>query len=92
MTTMRKVTLGLAVSAAALLLAVAGCQSSERRSNQPTTTAPASSQPADVMAQSDAERAENAIDRNQQAESGERRPYQPPPGRPVDQPRVGVRR
>ena len=75
-----------------LLLALGGawgCRPTDRRSGSEPTTAPGEQQPLDAIAQSDAQRAEAAIDRNQREMSGERRPFERPADRPVNQPRVG---
>ena len=74
------------------LWAATGCQSAGAKKEPQTSTTSSGQGPADTMAQSDAERAKAAIDRDQQAQSGERRPYTPPPGPVVNQPPSGGRR
>lgn len=67
---------------------ITGCQTAPKQQTveaQPTTEP----SPADVMARSDAERAENAIDQDKRNMSGERRPRDTGRERVVDQPRVG---
>lgn len=83
-----RVLAGAADVCAALLLCVAfGCQTAPR--SAPATAAPTTqSSPTDVMARSDAERAEDAIEQNQREMSGERRPRDMGRDRVVDQPRV----
>ncbi len=92
MTAMRAARTGLIIGAVGLLLPAIGCQPSERRSGTTPTTMSATTQPAEAMVQSDAQRAQDAIERNQREMSGERQPYERPAERPVDQPPVGGRR
>lgn len=82
------------LGAAALLWAAGGCQTGGKPPLPVETTASATSQPGaiDVLAQSDAERAKAAIQRDQQERAGQRRPFEPGSGPVVDQPRVGGRR
>jgi hypothetical protein len=78
----------LAVGIAALTLALAGCQSSQRQPSTQPTTAPAGedARMEDTLASSDAERAKAAIERNQRR--GEVRPATPERPPIVDQPRT----
>jgi hypothetical protein len=73
------------LTGALALSAVCGCQSTSP-SREPASAGKPSSEPTNVMAGSDAERAKAGIDRNQREKSGERRPFDPGAGRPVDQP------
>jgi len=73
------------LAGALALGAVCGCQATSPKP-EPATDGRACTEPANVMAGSDAERAKAGIDRNQRDASGERRPNVPAAGRPVDQP------
>lgn len=84
----------IALAATAALVALGGCQSGKRESSSDGRGAAAtgehgrSSQAEGVTAQSDADRAEETLERQKQQDSAQRRPYSPPPARPVDQPRT----
>ena len=75
-----------------LLGTLTACQSQQRQQSGPATQSSSSSEPTDVMAQSDADRAKAAIDRNQREQSGARQPRDHDRRRVVDQPSVGGRR
>lgn len=69
-----------------------GCQTTQRQDTAPTGTVSPGNEPANAMAQSDAQRAEKAIERDRQDQSGERRPTDRRDQRVVDQPPVGNRK
>ena len=69
-----------------------GCETGERRPSAQSSSVAPTSQPTDVMARSDSERAQADLERQRREGMPERRPYDPGGGRPVDQPHVGGRR
>lgn len=79
------------LSVAFLLFLSSGCQTPPQSDASPAVAAEPSQEPANVMAQSDTERAEAAIERDRQERSGQRRPFDRGHDRVVDQPRVGNR-
>ncbi len=74
-----------------LLGTVAGCETGQREEGVQAAQSREHS-PADAMTQSDAQRAEAAIERDRREMSGERRPVDPSRPRVVDQPRSNTRR
>jgi hypothetical protein len=66
-----------------------GCQTPGR---QPATAAdqPGAVQPTDTVARSDGQRANAALEEDKQERAAQRRPYQPPPDRVVNQPPAGA--
>lgn len=65
------------VGCAAFLGGIPGCATSDRDTSR-----------RQEMTDSDADRAEAALRRQQQENEAQRQPYRPPRDRPVDQPRV----
>lgn len=90
--TNRTVVWAVVAGALPVLAFTAGCQTGERQKTAPPTSTAPSSQPANVMARSDAQRAEADLERQRREGQAERRPYDPGKERAVDQPRVGGRR
>ena len=75
-----------------LLWVTVGCQNTPRQQGVQAAPDTAEREPVDVMAQSDAARAEAAIERDRREMSGERRPRDRRDRDVVDQPRVGRQR
>ena len=88
----RVIAWALLAGALPVLGLTAGCQTGERQKSAPPAATASSSQPTDVMARSDAQRAEADLERQRREGMAERRPYDPGNDRVVDQPRVGDRR
>jgi hypothetical protein len=69
-----------------------GCQTAPRQNTAPTGAVSPGNEPPSAIAQSDAQRAEKAIERDSQDRAGERRPVDRRDQRVVDQPPVGNRK
>ncbi len=97
MSRIRQSVVGALLCGAVLLIGVAfGCEPGGGKpapaTAQPTSLATSRPGAIDVISQSDTDRAKAAIQRTERERAAERRPYEPPPGPVVDQPRVGGRR
>jgi len=63
-----------------------GCQTPAPRPANATVEQPGAAQPTDTVARSDAQRATASLEEQKKERAAERRPYQPPSERVVNQP------
>jgi len=91
---MKPTRIALVLAAVAAMIVLSGCESGKRERGAHSGGASTSgsqersSNAEGLAAQSDADRAEETLERQKQQDSAERRPYSQPPPRPVDQPRT----